>query len=91
MAPPSSYDNDDSSDDESIALPIRVAPKVVSRKRAAGAKRRTKQYISPLFDDRGHPHPQDDWESMLPDVKEGRLIRKRKHKPPKICDVDPDS
>ena len=27
---------------------------------------------------------------MLPDVKEGRLICKRVHDPPKIQDVDPD-
>ena len=27
---------------------------------------------------------------MLPDVNEGRLIRKRVHDPPKIQDMDPD-
>ena len=26
---------------------------------------------------------------MLPDVKAGKLIRKRKHAPPKLHDVDP--
>ena len=45
--------------------------------------------MSPLFDDRGFPHPQDEWENMLPEVKAGRLIRKRLHDPPKLQDVDP--
>ena len=51
------------------------------------AKRR--QYVSPLFDDRGFPHPGDEWESMLPEVDYGRLLRKRKHQPPRLDDIDP--
>ena len=49
-----------------------------------------KQCVSPLFDDRGYPNPQDEWESMLPKLKSGHLIRKRVHNPPKLQDVDPD-
>ena len=65
----------DSSDDDSVAPPIRVAARRQGNRRAAITKRLRKQYGSPLFDDREFPHPQDDWESMLPDVKDGRLIR----------------
>ena len=54
----------------------------------SGRKRKT--HARPLFGDRGVPHPQDDWESMLPEVKYGRLIRKRKHNPPSVHDVDPN-
>ena len=53
-------------------------------------KRLRKRYVSPLFDDRRCPHPQDDWESMLPGVKDGRLIRKCLHEPPELQAIYPD-
>ena len=53
-------------------VPIRVAPKFRSSK----SKKRTNNYVSPLFDSRGHPDEEADWESMLPEVKAGKLIRK---------------
>ena len=56
----------------------------------ASLKRKLQNYISPLFDDRGHPSPQVDWESMLPEVKTGRLLRKHKHNSPKLQYIDPD-
>ena len=71
------------------APPIRVAAKQRSNRGAAAAARNRKRYVHPLFSDRGFPHPQDDFESMLPDVKHGKLIRKRKHKPPSLQDIDP--
>ena len=49
-----------------------------------------KQHVGPLFYDCGHPNPQDEWESVLPEVKAGRLIRKRRHEPPGLRDVDPN-
>ena len=71
--------------------PIRVAARQKSKKGAKSARRtkRKTSFVSPLFDDRVFPHPQDEWESMLPEVKAGRLIRKRLHDPPKLQDVDP--
>ena len=71
--------------------PIRVAARQRSKKEAKSARRtkRKTSFVSPLFDDRGFPHPQDEWENMLPGVKAGRLIRKRLHDPPKLLDVDP--
>ena len=27
---------------------------------------------------------------MLPEIKAGRLIKKRRHEPPELCDVDPN-
>ena len=70
--------------DKSPAQPIRVAPRYKKKKKGKGQdkKKEQKQYISPLFDDRGYPNPQDEWESMLPEVKAGRLIRNRIHNPP---------
>ena len=78
--------------DKPPAQPIRVAPRPRSRRKGPGLneKKVQKQYVSPLFDDRGHPNPQDEWESMLPEVKAGRLIRKRIHNPPKLQDADPN-
>ena len=67
-------------------VPIRVAPKFRSSK----SKKRTNNYVSPLFDSRGHPDEETDWESMLPEVKAGKLIRKRKHAAPPIDNVDPN-
>ena len=58
------------------------------KKRYAQNKRKRQHYISPLFDDHGYPHPGDEWESLLPDVKEGRLIRKRKHSAPNLTSID---
>ena len=74
------------------APPIRVAAKPrMSRKKGPGQKRvARKRYISPLFDDRGYPHPQDEWESLLPEVKAGRLIRKRRHDAPRLDDLNPN-
>ena len=66
--------------------PVRLAPK----HRKSKSKKRPNNYVSPLFHDRGHPHPQDDWESMLPEVKAGRLIRKRRHPAPPLTDIDPN-
>ena len=66
--------------------PICVAPK---SKAQASAKKR-KRLVNPLFDNRGFPNPHDNWEAMLPEVKAGRLIRKRKHNAPNVTDVDPD-
>ena len=77
--------------DSSPAPPIRVAARPRSGKKGHGPKKGVqKRYVSPLFDDRGYPNPQDDWESMLPEVKAGRLIRKRRHDPPELRDVDPN-
>ena len=53
-------------------------------------KQSRKHYVNPLFDDHGYPHPQDNLESMLPEVKNGRLIRKHLHDPPKLQAIDPD-
>ena len=78
------------------APPIRVAAKPsMSRRKGPGQRRvARKRYISPLFDDRGQPHPKDEWESLLPEVlpevKAYRLIRKRRHDAPKLDDVDPN-
>ena len=74
------------------APPIRPAAKPrMSRRKGPGQRRVTrKRDISPLFDDRGHPHPQDEWESLLPEVKAGRLIRKRRHEAPKLDEMDPN-
>ena len=52
--------------------------------------KKRKRYSHPLFDDRGFPDRQEDWESMLPSVKAGRLIRKRKHPAPSLSDIDPN-
>ena len=61
-----------------------------ARKGHPSKKRSYLDLSSPLFDDRGFPHPQDKWESMLPEAKAGRLIRKRVHDPPRVQDVDKD-
>ena len=74
------------SNSEPNNVPIRVAPKFRSSK----SKKRTNNYVSPLFDSRGHPDEETDWESMLPEVKAGKLIRKRKHTVPPIDNIDPN-
>ena len=56
----------------------------------ASLKRKLQHYVSPLFDDCGHPNPQEDWESILPYVKDERLLRKRKHNSPNLQYIDPD-
>ena len=65
---------------------IPVAPR--SHKMPTYFKR--KRRPSPLFNDRGFPNPQNSYESMLPEVSAGRLIRKRKHPSPSINSVDPN-
>ena len=77
-----------SGDTNSIAPPIRVAPK--PHRMPASIKKKRKRFLSPLFDDRGHPDPHDEWDSLLPDVKAGRLIRKRKHAAPSLTNIDPN-
>ena len=63
----------------------------MSRKKGCSPKRATrKRYVNPLFDDHGHPNPQDEWESMLPEIKAGRLLRKRCHETPRLDDIDPN-
>ena len=92
-APPFNCPKEDdiSNNNESVAAaPIRVAPKRRSRKKSAKSNRARPKYVSPLFDNRGFPDPQDEWESMLPEVKNGRLLRKRVHDPPKLQEIDPD-
>ena len=69
--------------------PVRVAARRRARKGSTPAKRKRRGYISPLFDDRGYPHPGDEWDSLLPDVKDGKLLRKRKHDPPRLDNIDP--
>ena len=54
--------------------PIRVAPKPKGKQKNF---KKHMAYKSLLFDDRGFPDPHNDWESLLPEVKAGRLIRKR--------------
>ena len=66
--------------------PVRLAPKHCK----SGSKKRKNNYVSPLFHDRGYPNPQDDWESTLPEVKAGRLIRKRLHHVPPLTDIGPN-
>ena len=43
-----------------------------------------------MFDSRGFPDRQDQFESMLLEVNAGRLIRKRKHVTPPLTDIDPN-
>ena len=73
--------------DKPPAQPIRVAARPRSKRKGPGTKQRRNKYVSPLFDDQGFPHPQDEWESMLPEVKAGRLIIKHRHDPPGLRDV----
>ena len=40
------------------------------------------------MDDRGFPHPQDEFYDMLPESS-GQLIRKRLHPPRDLTDIDP--
>ena len=87
--PSLSYNDLKSSDSVSTAPPVRVAARQRIKKGTVGSKRLRKQYVSPLFDDRSFPHPQDEWECMLPEVKNDRLIRKLKHEPHKLQDIDP--
>ena len=68
-----------------MPAPIRVAPKHQS----PGSKKKNNNYISLLFDNRGFPDQQDDWEAILPEVKTGALIRKRKHIVTPLTDIDP--
>ena len=56
----------------------------------ASLKIKRQNYVIVLFDDPGHPSPQEDWEYMLPEVKYGHLLRKRKHSSPKLQDIEPD-
>ena len=69
--------------------PVRVAARVRGRKGSKQGQRKRPRYASPLFDDRGFPHPDDEWDSLLPDVKAGNLIRKRRHAAPRLGDIDP--
>ena len=69
--------------------PVWVAARRRGRKGSKQGQRKRPRYASPLFDDRGFPHPDDEWDSLLPDVKAGHLIRKRKHAAPKLGDIDP--
>ena len=48
--------------DKPPAQPIRVAPRYKGSKKGKGhnKKKVQKQYVSPLFDDHGHPNPQDE-------------------------------
>ena len=65
--------NVDNSKDLSVPKsPVRVAAKKRGRKTPKARRKVRKKYISPLFDDRGFPNPQDEWESMLPDVEGGQ-------------------
>ena len=68
--------------------PIRVSPK--SSKMNASLKRKCQNNVSPIFDDCGHTIPQENWGSMLPEVKAGRLLRKRNHNSPNLQEIDPD-
>ena len=77
-----------SGETDSIAPPIWVAPK--PHRMPASIKKKRKRFLSPLFNDRGHPDPHDEWDSLLPDVKAGRLIWKRKHATPSLSDIDPN-
>ena len=43
-----------------------------------------------LFDNRGFRDKQAHYESMVPDISCGRLIRKRKHLAPDVKSVDPN-
>ena len=78
--------------DKSPAQPIRVAPRYKKKKKGKGQNKKKvqKQYVGPLFDDCGHPNPQDECESMLREVKAGCLIRKCIHNPLKFQDIDPN-
>ena len=67
--------------------PIRVAHK---HRVPASRKQQNKYVSSPMFDSRGFPDRQDEFESMLPEVDAGRLIRKRKHVAPPLTDIDPN-
>ena len=46
--------------DKPTAQPIRVAARPRSKRKGPRTKQRRNKYVSPLFDDRGFPHPQDE-------------------------------
>ena len=52
-------------------------------------KTKRKRYLNPLFDDRGYPDRQNDWEDILPRGQSGPLIRKRKYAAPDTTSIDP--
>ena len=79
--PTSANNKPTSLDDKPPGQPIGEAARLRSKSKGPGAKQRRNKYVSPLFDDRGFPYPQDEVESMLPEVKVGRLIRKPRHDP----------
>ena len=80
-----------SSVDSTPAPSIRVAARPRSNRKGHHPKKGVpNRCVSPLFDDRGYPDPQDEWDAMLPEVKAGRLIRKRRHNPLKLQDIDPN-
>ena len=56
----------------------------------ASLKIKRHNYVIPLFDDRDHTITQEDWESMLPGVSYGRLLRKRKNNSPHLEDIETD-
>ena len=59
--------------------PIRVAPKVKSRKRPRNV----------FQDDRGYPDQSDELDHLLHDVDGGPILRKRRHLMPSLDDIDP--
>ena len=73
---------------KSAIRPIWVSPK--SRKMPASLKIKHQPYVSPIFDDREHPSPQEDWEYIFTEVKAGRLLIKRKYNSHNLQDIDPD-
>lgn len=80
-----------SSVDSTPTPPIRVAARPRSKRKGHSPKKGVqKRYVSPLFDDRGYPNPQDDWDAMLPEVKACRLTRKPRHNPPTLQGIDPN-
>ena len=59
-------------------LPIKAPtkPPIHVAHKHRGSRKRLHKYVSPLFDSRGHPDPQDNWEVMPLEVKAGYLICK---------------
>ena len=66
---------------------IRVAPK---HRKPASKKRPNKYISSPLFDFHGFPDRQDNFEAMLPEVKDWCLVCKQKQLAPLLTDIDPN-
>ena len=69
--------------------PVRVAARRRGKRGSKLGQRKRPRYANSLFDDRRFPHPDDELDSLLPDVKAGQLIRKRKHAAPRLGDIDP--